>query len=68
MKKALRIVTALAFVVTLAFTLVASGDEAYAKNRAQGGNKYHGNGSDITITISVDPYANDVVDLGITWE
>ena len=68
MKKALKIVTALAFMVTLALTLVATGDEAYAKSRAGGGNRHNPNG-DVTITITLDPGANDsVVDLGVTWE
>jgi hypothetical protein len=68
MKKTLRIVTALAFTATLAFTLVASGDEAYAKSRAGGGSKHNAN-IDVTLTITLDPGADEsVVDLGVTWE
>ena len=68
MKNALKIVTGLAFTATLAFTLVATGDEAYAKSKAGGGNQHNANG-DVTITITLDPGTNDsVIDLGVTWE
>ena len=68
MKKTMRIVSALAFTATLALTLVAGGGDAYAKNRAGGGNQYHGNG-DVTTTITLDPGVdNTVIDLGVTWE
>ena len=68
MKKTLRIITALAFAATLALTLVATGDDAYAKSRSGGANKHNAN-TDITLTITLDPGMSDsVVDLGVTWE
>jgi hypothetical protein len=68
MKKALKIITGLAFTATLALTLVATGDDAFAKSKVGGGNRHDANG-DVTITITLDPGASDsVIDLGVTWE
>jgi hypothetical protein len=67
MKKALKIVTGLAFTATLALTLVATGDDAFAKSKAGGGNQHNANGD--VITITVDPSADPVYRaLGVTWE
>lgn len=66
MKELRRIATGVAFVATIALGLVAGGGDAFAKNRGGGGNTHNNGGG--TITITVDPSSDLVIDLGITWE
>ena len=62
-----RFITGLAFTATIAVALLSSGGDAYAKSKSGGGNLYSASGG--TITITLDPGAETVYDVGgITWE
>ena len=67
MKNVKRIVTGLLFAATLAVSLLASGADAYARVKGDGGQTHNSGGTIIAITLPT-PAGEAFQTLGITWE
>ena len=67
MKNMKKAVTGLLFAATLAVSLMASGGDAYARVKVEGGQPSHSGGGTITFTFPA-PATEVFQVLGITWE